>query len=68
MIGEEPKRLRWRVQLMQEYRSVRDYQSMYDFGVECLEFTKDIDEKKDNWDYRNLLCRGGGREVLLKRV
>lgn len=66
MIGEEPKRLRWRVQLMQEYRSVRDYQSMYDFGVECLEFTKDIDEKKDNWDIGTFYAGAAEGKFFLK--
>ncbi len=50
MIKEEPERLRWRVQLMQEYRSIKDYQEMYRFGEESLAFTEDRNNERDNWD------------------
>lgn len=50
MMEEEPERLRWRVQLMQEYRSIKAYTEMYEFGMESLEFTRDRDNERDNWD------------------
>lgn len=50
MIKEEPERLRWRVQLMQEYRSIKDYAKMCSFGEESLEFTKERNNERDNWD------------------
>lgn len=48
MLAEEPKNLRWRMQLLQEYRSVKETKLLYDYGEECLALTKDWDEMYDN--------------------
>lgn len=48
MAAEEPDNLRWRMQLLQEYRSVRESRLLYDYGEECLLLTKDRDEMYDN--------------------
>lgn len=50
MIREEPDRLRWRVQLLQEYRSVHDYDHMYELGMQCIEAFKDVNNSIDNRD------------------
>lgn len=50
MIEQEPERLRWRVQLMQEYRTVKEYQKLYDLGIESLAFVKSRDSYMDNRD------------------
>ena len=50
MISQEPERLRWRVQLMQEYRTVKEYQKLYDLGIESLAFVKSRDSYMDNRD------------------
>lgn len=50
MIQEEPERLRWRVQLLQEYRSVHDYTHMYELGMQCIEAFKDVNNSIDNRD------------------
>lgn len=47
MIEEEPDNLRWRIQLLQEYRSVRESEQLYAYGEECLQLTKDRDERSD---------------------
>lgn len=48
MIKEEPDKLRWRLQLLQEYRSIDDYPHMYELGEQGLEQTKDCDSYADN--------------------
>lgn len=48
MIAAEPDNLRWRIQLAQEYRSVREYDRLYALGEECLALTADRDELYDN--------------------
>lgn len=48
MIEEEPDNLRWRIQLAQEYRSVREYEKLYALGEECLALTAERDERYDN--------------------
>lgn len=50
MIEEEPERMRWRVQLLQEYRSVYGYEQMYDVGMECLELFRNVNNETDNRD------------------
>lgn len=50
MIEEEPERMRWRVQLLQEYRSVYEYEQMYDVGMECLELFRNVNNETDNRD------------------
>lgn len=50
MIQEEPDRLRWRVQLLQEYRSVHDYTHMYELGMQCIEAFKAVNNSVDNRD------------------
>lgn len=66
MIQEEPQRLRWRVQLMQEYRSVKDYAEMYRFGEECLEFTKNRNNERDNWDIGTFYAGAAEGKLFLK--
>lgn len=48
MIREEPDNLRWRMQLLQEFRSVRESRLLYDCGNECLALTRERDEMYDN--------------------
>ena len=36
MIGVEPQNLRWRLQLLQEYRAIDDYERMYQLGEEGI--------------------------------
>lgn len=50
MINEEPKRLRWRVQLLQEYRAVHDYEHMYEDGMHCIEEFRNVNNSVDNRD------------------
>ena len=50
MIEEEPERMRWRVQLLQEYRSVHDYEQMYKLGTECLDLFRNTNNEIDNRD------------------
>lgn len=66
MIKEEPQMLRWRVQLMQEYRSVKDYSEMYRFGMESLEFTKDRNNERDNWDIGTFYAGAAEGKLFLK--
>ena len=55
MIQEEPDRLRWRVQLLQEYRSVHDYTHMYELGMQCIEAFKAVNNSVDNRRGKTLL-------------
>lgn len=66
MMVVEPERLRWRVQLMQEFRSVKEYTQMYEFGMESLEFTKDRDEERDNWDIGTFYAGAAEGKLFLK--
>jgi len=50
MIEEEPERLRWRVQLAQEYNSMRMWEEQIAFCLENLEYTKNRNDKWDNRD------------------
>lgn len=50
MIQEEPERLRWKVQLAQEYRSVKAWDDLYQVCEQALESTKQVDDKIDNYD------------------
>ncbi|MBR3771326.1 MAG: glycosyltransferase, partial [Clostridium sp.] len=50
MIEEEPDRLRWRVQLAQEYNAMHMWDEDIAFCEECLEYFKDVDNKWDNRD------------------
>lgn len=47
MIREEPQQLRWRIELAQEYRSVKEFQKLYDLGEECLELAKNRTDRTD---------------------
>ena len=42
--------MRWRVQLLQEYRSVHDYEQMYKLGTECLDLFRNTNNEIDNRD------------------
>lgn len=66
MIKEEPERLRWRVQLMQEYRSIKDYAKMCSFGEESLEFTKERNNERDNWDIGTFYAGTAEGRLFLK--
>lgn len=50
MIEEEPEKLRWRVHLVQEYRSVKYWKQLYQFSIDCLKETKHLDNYYDNRD------------------
>lgn len=50
MIEEEPDRLRWRVQLVQEYNAMHMWDEDIAFCNECLDYFKDVDNKWDNRD------------------
>ena len=47
MIEEEPKRLRWRLQLLQEYRSVDDYNKMDALGAQGIAMINESDTPND---------------------
>lgn len=65
MIGEEPDRLRWRVQLLQEYRAVHDYENMYDEGMRCIEEFKDVNNSTDNRDIGTLYVAAAEGKLFL---
>lgn len=48
MIEEEPENLRWQAQLVQEYRSVKEWDRLIAFCQKGLEATSHIDEKYAN--------------------
>ncbi len=50
MIEEEPEKLRWRVHLVQEYRSVKYWKELYQFSIDCLKQTKNLNNEFDNRD------------------
>lgn len=51
MIIEEPERLRWRVQLVQEYNSMHMWEEQIAVCLENLEFTRN---RFDKWDNRDI--------------
>lgn len=63
MIAEEPDNLRWRFQLLQEYRSVKESRLLYDYGDACLALTAGQDEM-----YANIATGGfyGAKILALK--
>ena len=63
MIQEEPQRLRWRVQLVQEYNSMKMWKEMYAFCEENLEYTKDRYDELDSRDIGTFY--GGAMEALI---
>ncbi len=48
MIREEPQKLRWRLQLLQEYRAIDDYEHMYRLGEAGLQMTAEYDDAVSN--------------------
>lgn len=62
-IEENPDNLRWRAQMVQEYRNIKEWELMYTFCKECL--SRDI--KLDGFMDRNHLCTfyAGLAEALL---
>lgn len=50
MIEKEPNRLRWRVQLVQEYNAMHMWDEEIAFCLENLEYFKDTNDKWDNHD------------------
>lgn len=67
MIEEEPERLRWRVQLAQEYWSVRMWDKLLPFCLESLEFTKDRNDEDDNRDIGTFYAGAMESLVYLKQ-
>lgn len=63
MIAEEPDNLRWRIQLAQEYRSVKENEKLYALGEECLALSAHRDGLYDN------IALGGfyGARVIARR-
>lgn len=51
MMKEEPERLRWRVQIVQELYTVHRWADLLTFCVESLEFSAD---RNDEWDSRDI--------------
>lgn len=66
MIQEEPERLRWSVQLLQEYRSVHDYVHMYELGMQCIEAFKNVDNSVDNRDIGTFYVAAAEGKLFLK--
>ncbi len=58
MIEEQPERLRWRVQLAQEYNAMHMWQELKDFCLENLEYTKNRNDKWDNRDIGTFYAGG----------
>ena len=50
MIKQEPENLRWKVQLAQEFRSVKKWNELYEFCKKCVEETKNKNSKYENYD------------------
>lgn len=48
MMKEEPNNLRWSTQYAQEFRSVKEWDGLYDFCKEQIEVTKHIDDEYEN--------------------
>lgn len=48
MIAEEPQNLRWKIQMAQEYRSVKEYDTLCEFCEKCLEEMKDYNSANDS--------------------
>ena len=45
MIAEEPNNLRWRIQLIQEYGSIKDYENMQIEAQKAIEYIKAVDKR-----------------------
>lgn len=67
MIKEEPDVLRWKVQLAQEYHSIKEWERLYEFCEECLENTKDRDNRYDNYDIGTFYSGAVESLLFLKR-
>ena len=63
MIAEEPENLRWQVQLAQEYRSIKEWQTQYEFCTKCIENTRHLNGKYQNYDIGTFYA--GATEALL---
>ncbi len=63
MIEEQPECLRWRVQLAQEYNSVKMWKELWEFCEENLEYTKDRYDKLDSRDIGTFYA--GAMEALI---
>lgn len=48
MVEEEPDNLRWQIQLVQEYRNIKDWARVCAYCKERLEDNKDVDNAFDN--------------------
>jgi glycosyltransferase involved in cell wall biosynthesis len=50
MIREEPEVIRWKVQLAQEYRSIKDWKKLAEYCGECLAQCAAVNSRYDNYD------------------
>lgn len=48
MIAEEPQNLRWKIQMAQEYRSVKEHDTLCTFCEKCLEEMKGLNSSNDS--------------------
>lgn len=48
MIEQHPDSPRWRLQMLQEYRSVQKYEEMFAFARECLNYYENVDKDEVN--------------------
>lgn len=48
MMEEEPDNLRWQIQLVQEYRNIKDWNKVCDFCETQLQKNRSVDNKYDN--------------------
>ncbi len=67
MAKEEPDEFRWKVQIVQEYRSVKKWEDMYSYCCECLEQAADIDNKWRNYDIGTFYAGAAESLLFLKR-
>ena len=67
MIEEEPDNLRWKVQLAQEYRSIKDWERLVEFCDRCLEETRSLNNKYDNYDIGTFYAGKMESLLFLKR-
>ncbi len=56
MMKEQPDNLRWSYQLAQEYKSIFEYEELYELCKECYEKTKDSNDGEDIKYRGNFIC------------
>lgn len=67
MIEQEPDKLRWKVQLAQEYRSINDWQQLHDYCLQALEESKHVDDQYGNYDIGTFYVGAMESLIFLKR-